>query len=266
MLRDMTPYAGELVGTALLVLLGNAVSANLLLTRTRGEHAGGPSWLAASTGWAMALFVGLAIAAGATAAAGGAHLNPAVTIAFWQAERLPAASVPGHIAAQFIGAAIGAVLVYLLFLPHWGRTDDPARKLACFATAPAVRAPISNCFSEAIGGFVLVLGFLLLRDVPMTPAAGAAPSAAQTIATLDVDLGAIAAVPLALLFWALALGIGGTTGIGWNPARDLAPRLIHALAPIPGKGSSDWGYAWVPVVGPVIGGLLAVLAMKGVDL
>jgi len=253
----MTPFVDELVGTALLVLLGNAVNANLLLSRTRGERSGG-AWPAAATGWALALFVATAFAAHGS----GAHLNPAVTLALWQKGSLPAASVPSYIAAQFLGAAIGAMLVLLLFLPHWGRTDDPGRKLACFATVPAVRAPLSNCFSEAIGAFVLVLGILLFRSASMIPGQGATPSSLHAIASASIDLGAVGAVPVALLFWALALGVGGTTGIGWNPARDLAPRIVHAMAPIPGKGSSDWSYAWVPVIGPIIGGVAAAVAAR----
>lgn len=257
----MTPFVGEFVGTALLVLIGNAVGANLLLARTRGEQGGGGgSWMVFATGWAMALFVGTAVAA----AASGAHLNPALSIAFWHAGRLPSASLPGYLAAQCAGAALGAVLVYLLFLPHWGRTDDPARKLGCFCTSPAVRAPISNCFAETLATFVFVFGLLVLKAATIAPATGAPPSSLQALAAVNVDLGAVGAIPVALLFWAIALGIGGTTSFAINPARDLMPRIVHALAPIPGKGPSDWAYAWVPVVGPIIGALAAALVAKAV--
>jgi len=258
----MTPFVGELVGTALLVLLGNAVSANLLLSRSKGENNGHGAWMMMSTGWALALFVGAAVAA----ASSGAHLNPAISIGFWQAGTLPTALLPSYLGGQFLGAAIGAAMVWLVYLPHWGRTDDPGRKLACFATTPAVRAPISNLFSEAIGTFVLVFGLLLFKSATIASATGAAPSAIQALAAVNVDLGAIGAIPMALLFWAIALGLGGTTGVGFNPARDFGPRLIHALAPIPGKGASDWSYAWVPMIGPLVGGVAAAFVAKVVQL
>lgn len=259
----MTPFAGEFVGTALLVLLGNAVSANLLLSRSKGENGGGGgAWLIMCTGWALALFVGAAVAATSS----GAHLNPAITLGFWQSGRLPSESVPAYLGGQFLGAAIGATLAWLAFLPHWSRTDDPTRKLACFATTPAVRAPISNFFSEGIGTFVLVLGLLAFKSTTLAPASGAVPSAVQSLAAVNVDLGALGAVPMALLFWAIALGLGGTTGIGFNPARDLAPRLVHALVPISGKGTSDWSYAWIPVIGPLAGAVIAALVAKALHL
>ena len=259
----MTHFVGELIGTALFVMLGNSVNANMLLSRTKGENgSGGGGWMMICTGWAMALFVGAAVAASAS----GAHLNPAITIGLWHAGEFPLARVPTYLAGQFLGAALGAVLVWLVFLPHWARTDDPARKLACFGTAPAVRAPISNLFSEGIGTFVLVFGVLMFKATTMAPASGAAPSAMQALAAVNVDLGAAGAIPIALLFWSIALSLGGTTGVGFNPARDLAPRLVHALAPIPGKGSSDWSYAWIPVTGPILGGLCAGLVAKAVQL
>lgn len=259
----MTPFMGELVGTALFVLIGSAVAANLLLSRTRGESGGaGGNWIVLTTGWAMALFVGAAVAAPAS----GAHLNPAVTLGFWQMGRLPTSSLGVYLGGQFAGATIGAILAWLLFLPHWGRTDDPSRKLGAFATSPAIRAPLSNCFSEALATFIFVFGLLAFREAAITPAAGVTPSSIQALSAVNIELGAIGAIPMALLFWAVALGLGGTTTFAINPARDFAPRLVHALAPIPGKGSSDWGYAWVPLVGPTIGGLAAAGVGKVVGL
>jgi len=270
----MTPFAGELVGTALFVMIGNAVQANLSLARTRadGSGAGGAgaggaagagmgasaaAWLTIAFGWALGYFTGAAVSAHAS----GAHLNPAVTLGIWQTGGMSADSVPAYLAGQFIGAAVGAIAVLLVFLPHWGRTDDPSRKLACFATAPAVRAPLSNLVGEALGAFVLVLGVLLFREVVIAPAQGSVPSAMQAVAAVDVDMGALGALPIALLLLAIALGIGGTVGVGFNPARDLAPRLVHAVAPIPGKGGSDWAFAWIPVVGPLLGAMAAVAAV-----
>lgn len=253
----MTPFVGELVGTALFVLLGNAVQSNVLLSRTKAADAalGGSAWLLIATGWAMALLVGVAVSSHAS----GAHLNPVVTLAIWNSGRSMPGGVGSYLAGQFLGAAIGAALVFLVFLPHWSRSDDPTRKLACFATTPAVRAPLSNCFAEAVATFVFVFGLLAFRHATIAPATGAVPSSVQVIASVDVELGAIGAVPLALLYWAISLGLGGTTNFALNPARDFAPRFIHAIAPISGKGSSDWSYAWVPIVGPLIGGLAAAL-------
>ncbi len=254
----MTPFAGEWIGTALFVLLGNSVQANALLGRTKGESGEWP-WLLVATGWAMALFAAGAI----VAASGGAHLNPAVTMAHWQRGAIGPGEAATLIGGQFLGAAIGAVLVYLLFLPHWGRTDDPGRKLACFANAPAVRAPIANLLGEAVGTFVLVLGILVVRDAAITPAAGSVPSSMQAVASVEVHMGALGALPAALLLWAVAMGLGGSVGVGFNPARDLAPRLVHAIVPIRGKGPSDWSYAWIPVVGPLLGAAAAAAVAAG---
>lgn len=251
----MSPFVGELVGTALFVLIGNAVQANALLSRTRADpEQGAVSWPMIALGWALGYFVGAAVAAHAS----GAHLNPAVTLALWQSGSLGTDRMPAYLAGQFLGATLGAALVFIAFLPHWGRTDDPVRKLACFANAPAVRAPLSNLAGEALGAFLLVLGVLLFREVAILPAQGAVPSAMQAVSAVNVEMGALGALPVALLLLAIGLGLGGLTGVGFNPARDLAPRFVHAIAPIPGKGPSDWMYAWIPVVGPLIGAMVAV--------
>ncbi len=229
----MTPFLGELIGTALLLLLGDGVVANVVLRGTKGEGSG---WIVITLGWAMAVFV----AVFTTAAASGAHLNPAVTLGLAAAGKFAWADVPLYFAAQLLGAMLGATLMWLHYRPHFARTPDPAAKLAVFATDPAVRAPLSNVVSEAIGTFVLVFAVLFL----------AAP---------EVGLGALDALPVAFVVLVVGLGLGGTTGYAINPARDLGPRLMHMLLPVAGKGTSDWGYAWIPVVGPMAGALLAAL-------
>lgn len=224
---------GEIVGTMLLILLGDGVVANVLLGKTKGNNSG---WIVITTAWALAVFVG----AYASAAKSGAHLNPAVTIGLAVAGSTDWADVPVYIIAQMIGAFIGAVLVFLHYYPHWAETKDPGLKLAVFSTGPAVRNVTWNLVSEIVGTFVLVLGILTI----------AAPSA---------DMGALGIIPVAFLVWVIGLALGGTTGYAINPARDLGPRIAHFLLPIPGKGDSDWGYSWIPVVGPIIGAVLAAI-------
>lgn len=231
----MTPILGELVGTALLLLLGNGVVANVLLRQTKGEGSG---WIVITFGWGMAVFVGVF----AVAKFSGAHLNPAVTLGLVVAGKFDAALAPGYVLAQFVGAMIGAALVLLHYRPHFAATEDTALKLGVFSTGPAIRRPLDNLVSEVIATFVLVFGVLYL-------------------ATPDVGLGALDALPVGLLVFAIGLALGGTTGYAINPARDLGPRLVHAFLPVAGgKGGSDWGYAWIPVVGPFLGGILAALA------
>lgn len=230
----MTPFFGELIGTALLILLGNGVVANVLLTGTKGQNGG---WIVIVWGWGMAVFV----AVFTVAAFSGAHLNPAVSVGLAVAGKFEWSQVPAYVVAQFIGAMIGALLVWLTYWPHFARTENPDFKLACFCTAPAVRNAPSNLFSEIIGTFVLVLAVLFL-------------------AVSVFGLGALDALPVGLLVLAIGLSLGGTTGYAINPARDLGPRIVHALLPMPGgKRDSDWGYAWIPVVGPLVGAGLAGL-------
>jgi glycerol uptake facilitator protein len=227
----MTPFVAEIVGTGLLLLLGNGVVANVVLERTYGHGSG---WIVITLGWGMAVFVGVF----ATAAISGAHLNPAVTIGLAAAGKFSWALVPGYVAAQFIGAAIGSGLVWLHYRPHFAATEGASDKLAVFCTSPAIHNTTSNLVSEIIGTFVLVFAVLHL----------AAP---------EVGLGALDALPVALVVLVVGLALGGTTGYAINPARDLGPRIMHALLPIPGKRDSEWSYSWIPVVGPVIGGLVA---------
>ncbi len=207
--------------------------ANVLLKHTKGSNSG---WIVITLGWAMAVFVGVFIAS----AASGAHLNPAITLALAAAGKFPWSSVPSYLLAQMLGACLGALLVWLQYKSHFDITEDADAKLAVFCTAPQIRGVFSNLLSEALGTFVLVFAVLHIS----TPQGG---------------LGSLDALPVALVVLVIGLSLGGTTGYAINPARDLGPRLMHALLPIPKKRSSDWPYAWIPIAGPIIGGLIAVL-------
>ncbi|HEV3412332.1 MAG TPA: MIP/aquaporin family protein [Puia sp.] len=232
----MTPFSGEMIGTALLVFLGQTVVSNVVLAKTKGHNSG---WIVISFGWAMAVFVGVFVSASASKS----HLNPAVTIAFAVLKKIPLSLVPTYLAAQFLGAMIGSTVAWLCYRGHFGPTQDSDLKLAVFCTAPAIRNYPDNLITEAIATFVLVLGALF-------------------IATPSNSLGALDGLPVALLVLAIGLGPGGPTGYAINPARDLGPRIMHALLPIPGKRNSDWSYAWVPVAGPILGSLLAALVYQ----
>jgi glycerol uptake facilitator protein len=240
----MSPYLAEFIGTALLVLFGNGVVANVVLARTKGNNSG---WIVITAGWAFAVFIGAFCAAPFS----GAHLNPAVTIAMMVAGQLAPANVAGYIVAQMSGGIIGGALVFLFYREHFKVSDNADGKLACFCTAPNIRHLPQAFFCEIVGTFVLVLPIFLLTSptIPFPTVAGSTE--------VTVGLGSIGLVPVALLVFGIGLSLGGTTGYAINPARDLGPRIAHFLLPIPGKLNSDWGYAWVPVVGPIIGGLLA---------
>lgn len=235
----MTPFAAELIGTMLLVILGDGVVANVVLNKSKGQNSG---WIVVSAGWAL----GVAVAVYCVNAYSGAHLNPAVTIAMVSLGKLPWAAVPTYIAAQMIGAILGAVMVWLAYLPHWEATNDQAGKLAIFCTGPAIRRPGANLITEIIGTFVLVLGVLaILSPKNLVPNSG-----------FDT---ALAPLLVGMLVWSIGLSLGGPTGYAINPARDLGPRIAHALLPIAGKGGSDWSYAWVPILGPVLGGVAGAM-------
>jgi glycerol uptake facilitator protein len=227
----------ETIGTALLILLGNGVVACVLLNLSKGQNAG---WIVITFGWGMAVMV----AAFAVGQFSGAHLNPAVTIGFWVAGTTDGSDVPKYLIGEFLGAFIGAALVWLSYLDHWRETEDPGLKLACFSTAPAIRNPVANLITEIIGTFVLVFGILAFF---------------ANQATADTGLGPLI---VGLLVFSIGLSLGGPTGYAINPARDLGPRIMHAILPIAGKGGSDWGYSWIPVVGPIVGGIIAALAYK----
>jgi glycerol uptake facilitator protein len=235
----MNPFLAELLGTMLLVLFGDGVVANVVLTRSKGQNSG---WIVIAAGWAC----GVTIAVYAVNALSGAHLNPAVTIALASIGKFEWARVPGYILAQTVGAFIGGLLVWLTYLPHWPLTEDKGLKLAAFCTGPAVRRPLANVVSEAIATGALVLGLLsVLTPKNLVPNTG-----------FDT---AFAPLLVGVIVFGIGLSLGGSTGYAINPARDLGPRLAHALLPIPGKGTSDWGYAWVPVIGPILGGIVGAL-------
>lgn len=242
----MSPYLAEFIGTALLVLFGNGVVANVVLARTKGNNSG---WIVITAGWAFGVFIGAFCAAPFS----GAHLNPAVTLAMALAGKLAPGQVAGYFIAQLLGGIIGGALVWLFYREHFKVSDNADGKLACFCTAPNIRNLPQALFCEVLGTFVLVLPIFL-----MTSATIPFPTSAGTT-DVPVGLGSIGLVPVALLVFGIGLSLGGTTGYAINPARDLGPRLAHALLPIPGKRDSDWGYAWVPIIGPLIGGVLAAV-------
>jgi glycerol uptake facilitator protein len=243
----MNAFFAEFVGTAILVLLGNGVVANVVLERTKGQNSG---WIVITAGWGLAVYVAVVCVGEAS----GAHINPAVSISLALAGEFSWALVPGYVVAQMAGGFTGAVLVYVFYRSHYEATADTRAKLATFCTAPAIPSPLSNLFSEVVGTFVLVLTVLLAAGATLTTTEGAAPT--------PIGLGALGGLPVGLLVLAIGLSLGGTTGYAINPARDLAPRLAHAVLAVPGKGDSDWNYSWIPVVGPVVGGALAALAYR----
>lgn len=248
---DMQKFVAELIGTAILIVFGNGVVANVVLNRTKGNGGG---WIVITFGWSMAVFV----AVFCVSKFSGAHLNPAVTIAMAAANQggFTWTDVPAYIFGQMIGGFVGAVLVYLFYGDHFRATPDGDAKLACFCTAPAIRNIPRALFCEIVGTFFLVFPIFLM----VNPGFEWVSSGGASTREINVGLGALGALPVGLLVLAIGLSLGGTTGYAINPARDLAPRLAHALLPIPAKRDSDWGYAWVPVVGPIIGCLLATWA------
>lgn len=239
----MSILVAEILGTMLLILLGNGVVANVVLKDTKGNNSG---WIVITTAWALAVFVGVVVAGPYS----GAHLNPAVTIALATAGKLSWSLVPEYIAGEMIGAMLGAFLVWVFYRDHFNATTDEGGKLACFSTGPAIRNTFSNLISEIIGTFVLVFVIFYLAGPSLDIIGG-------VDARAIIGLGSIGAVPVAFLVWVIGLSLGGTTGYAINPARDLGPRIMHAILPI--KGSSDWGYAWIPIVGPIIGCVIAAL-------
>jgi glycerol uptake facilitator protein len=233
----MSAFTGEFIGTAILIILGNGVVANVILEKTKGQNSG---WIVITFGWAIAVFVGVFAA---TKIGSAAHLNPAVTIAFAIADKFEWSAVPGYLLAQFAGALMGALVVWIAYKQHFEATQNGDIKLAVFCTAPAIRSPFNNLATEIIGTFILVFAVFYL----------ASPTS---------SLGALDALPVGLLVLGIGLSLGGPTGYAINPVRDLGPRIMHYALPIPNKRDSDWAYAWIPVLGPIIGGLLAAGAFK----
>ena len=231
----MNSFLAELVGTMFLILLGDGVVAAVVLSKSKAENSG---WMVITTGWAMAVAMGVYIAGRIS----GGHINPAVTLALAAIGKFPWSEVPKYLAAQFLGAFLGAVIVWLAYLAHWPETEDQGKKLVVFSTVPAIRKLHLNLLTEIIATFALMFGVLAIVANTASAQSGLTP------------------LLIGFLIWALGLSLGGPTGFAMNPARDFAPRLAHALLPIPGKGASDWGYAWVPIIGPIIGGLLGAVA------
>lgn len=237
----MSPFVAEFVGTMLLILMGGGVVANVVLSKTKGHGAG---WLAITTAWALGVFIGVVVAGPYS----GAHLNPAVSIGLAIGGTFPGCDVCTYIIAQMAGAASGALLVWLVYKDHFKATDDPGAKLGVFCTSPEIYHPSVNFFTEAVGTFVLMFVVFYITDGELTY---------DSNSTLPIGLGSVGAIPVAFTVWVIGLSLGGPTGYAINPARDLAPRMMHALLPIPGKGSSHWGYAWIPVCGPIAGAAVA---------
>ena len=228
----MEAYIGEFIGTMILIILGDGVVAGVLLRNSKAENSG---WIVITFGWGLAV----AVAVYCVFQFSGAHINPAVTISLAVTGQFDWAQVPGYIIAQFLGAFVGAVIVWLAYLPHWEETEDEGLKLGVFSTAPAIYNTPANVITEIIGTFVLVFGILGIFGNDLAP--GLAP------------------LLVGLLVVGIGLSLGGPTGYAINPARDLGPRIAHAVLPIAGKGGNDWGYAWIPVVAPIIGGILGAV-------
>ncbi len=232
----MTPFVAELTGMTLLIILGDSVVANVILNKTKGNGGG---LMAITFGWAIAVFVGVYT----TASISGAHLNPAVTIGLAAIGKFEWALVPGYLAAQLLGAMLGAFFVWVTYRQHFDATDDAATKLGVFCTSPSINSPINNLVTECIATFVFILAILFITKS-------------------QNSLGSLDALPVALLVLGVGLSMGGPTGYAINPARDLGPRIMHALLPIKNKGGSDWAYSWIPVVGPILGAVLAAFVYQ----
>jgi glycerol uptake facilitator protein len=236
----MAPFTAEFLGTALVILLGNGVVANVVLTGTKGNGGG---LIVITTAWSLAVFVGVVVSAPYS----GAHLNPAVTFAFAIAGKFEWAQVPGYMLAQMLGAMFGSLLAWFKYKDHFALTEDKALKLAAFCTGPAIRNTFSNLTSEIIGSFVLLFVIFHFTNAEIVDS------------KTPVGLGSLGAIPVMFLVWSIGLSLGGTTGYAINPVRDLGPRIMHALLPIAGKGNSDWSYSWIPVLGPMFGAGMAAL-------
>lgn len=229
----MSPYLAEFVGTMILILLGNGVVANVVLNKTKGNNSG---WIVITFGWAIAVFVGVYVAGSSS----GAHLNPVITLVLASLDRMSWSLVPGYIMAQFFGAMAGSFLVYIGYKQHYDETEDAGLIKATFCNEPVIRSTFHNLITESIGTFALVVGVLFMTKS-------------------EVSLGTLDALPVALLVFGIGLSLGGPTGYAINPARDLGPRIMHAILPIKNKGENDWKYSWIPVVGPIIGGMLGAI-------
>ncbi|MEZ4969264.1 MAG: MIP/aquaporin family protein [Flavobacteriaceae bacterium] len=238
----MTSFNAEIIGTMLLILLGGGVVANVVLNLTKGQNSG---WIVITTGWALAVYVGVVVSAPYS----GAHLNPAVSVGLAIAGSFPWQDVPHYILGQLIGSMLGAFLVWAIYRKHFDATCERGLKKAVFCTDPAIRDRGTNLISEIVGTFVLLFTVLYFTDATI--------GENETV----IGLGSLGAVPVAFVVWSIGLSLGGTTGYAINPARDLGPRIMYAILPIKGKGKTDWGYSWIPIVGPLIGAAFAALLM-----
>jgi glycerol uptake facilitator protein len=241
-------FGAEVIGTAILILLGDGVVAAVLLAQSKAENSG---WIVITFGWAMAVMLAIF----AVNRFSGAHLNPAVTLGLATIGVTEWSDVPKYLSGEFVGAFIGAALVFAAYSNHWRATEDPGLKLAVFSTAPAIRNTVANLVTEIIGTFMLLFGVLAIGANGGTAGPKVIPDNLSPLFNIG-----LAPLFVGLLVFAIGLSLGGPTGYAINPARDLGPRIMHAILPIPGKGPSDWGYAWIPVVGPIIGGVLGALA------
>lgn len=234
----MSPFTAELIGTMILILLGNGVVANVVLKDTKGSGGG---WMVITTGWALAVFAGVVVAGPYS----GAHLNPAVTLGLAIAGKFPWAQVPAFIVAQILGAMIGTFLVWVMYKDHFKITENPILKAASFYTIPAIKNLKLNFISELLGTFILLIAVFYITNGELgkekTP----------------IGLGSIGAIPVAFIVWAIGLSLGGTTGYAINPARDLGPRIVHSILPMKDKIKTDWKYAWIPIMGPIVGAAIA---------
>ncbi|MAO07338.1 MAG: aquaporin [Alteromonas sp.] len=238
----MTPFIAEIIGTFILMLLGNGVVANVLLNETKGNNSG---WIVITTAWGLAVYVAVLIAGPVS----GAHINPAVTLSLAIAGLFEWSQVPLYILAQFIGAMLGALCVYLFHKKHYDITEDVPTVRATFCNTPAIENTVSNLFSEIVGTFVLLLAVFYIAGPEFVSENGE---------TAIIGLGSLGALPVALVVWSIGLSLGGTTGYAINPARDLGPRMVYALLPIKNK-NANWKYSWIPVIGPLAGGALAAI-------
>jgi glycerol uptake facilitator protein len=234
----MSEFSAELIGTMLVILLGTGVVANVILKGTKGFNSG---WMVITTGWALAVFVGVVIAGPHS----GAHLNPAVTLALAIVGKFAWNKVGLYVVAQLLGAMLGSFIMWIVYRDHFNNTDEPETQLAVFSTTPAIRNRLFNLLSEIIGTFVLIFVIFYFTGAELGPQ------------KTPLGLGSIGALPVAFLVWAIGLSLGGTTGYAINPVRDLGPRLVHSFLPIKGKGTSNWKYAWIPIAGPFIGAVMA---------
>jgi glycerol uptake facilitator protein len=238
----MHTYLAEFIGTMVLIIFGNGVVANVVLSKTKGQNSG---WIVIATGWGL----GVAMGVYAVGHISGAHINPAVTLAMATIGNFPWNDVPGYILSQIAGAAVGSTIVWLAYHPHWKETQDASLKLAAFSTSPAIRTAPGNFLCEAIGTFILIFVGMAMS------------SSGNFVPKSEVTKG-FGPILAGVLVWAIGLSLGGPTGYAINPARDFGPRLAHAFLPIAGKGSSQWQYAWIPIAGPIVGGVLGAIAYK----